>query len=101
MDILKQQHGTQTIHCLQGEVTIYDAAPLQAALLSALNESAPLTLDLSGVDELDTAGVQILVALKRSAQACGKALVFLSPSPAVTAIADLCQLHSELDLHTE
>lgn len=49
---------------LSGELTIYHAATLKAELLTALADlKQPLEMDLSAVTELDTAGVQLLLAL--------------------------------------
>ncbi|GAB6042414.1 STAS domain-containing protein [Endothiovibrio diazotrophicus] len=55
----------------EGELTIFAAAELKQPLLDALNGAPGLTLDLSAVEELDTAGLQLLLLLAREARAAG------------------------------
>lgn len=52
---------------LDGEMTIYRALELKELLLEAIQDGAGLELDLSNVTELDTAGVQLLMAARKSA----------------------------------
>lgn len=52
---------------IEGELTIYRAAELKDALLAAVNHSPVLEVDLAGVTDIDTAGVQLLMLAKRSA----------------------------------
>ncbi|MGC4077870.1 MAG: STAS domain-containing protein [Rubrivivax sp.] len=75
---------TQTL-AIEGELTIYRAAELRETLLAAL-AAAPdgdLTLDLSAVTEFDSAGVQLLMAAKKSAEARGRGLRLVRHSPSV------------------
>jgi anti-anti-sigma factor len=66
------------------ELTIAQAATAREALLQALQAGAgDLALDLSGVMDFDSAGVQLLLATRRSLQAQGRALVLHQPSAAV------------------
>lgn len=74
------------------ELTIYNAAALKPALLDPLQRAGALELDLSQVPELDAAGVQLLVLLKREGAAVGKNVSFSGHSPAVLKILDLCDL---------
>ena len=57
---------------VSGALTIYDAVPAKALLLEALGKSGELEIDLSGVDEMDSAGVQLLILVKREAVRAGK-----------------------------
>lgn len=62
---------------LLGELTIHRIAEQHAALLAqaaALDDDAPATLDLKGVTEIDSAGVQLLLALRRHLARQGRAL---------------------------
>lgn len=74
-------------HRLQiaGEMTIYHAAELREALLAHVPASGSLALDLSAVDEIDSSGVQLLLAFERSARVCGAGLHLAAPSDAVAA----------------
>jgi len=58
--------NAQTLR-LEGELTIYTAQEVRQRFLQALAADAPpapLCVDLSGVTELDTSGVQLLLAAR-------------------------------------
>jgi hypothetical protein len=57
-----------------------------------LTVPAPREIDLSGVTEIDTSGVQLLMLAKRSAQAQQLGLRLSAPSAAVTALFELLDL---------
>lgn len=59
---------------LAGGVTLARASEVKAELLDALTGASRLHLDLTAVDEMDVAGVQLLCALHRSAVRQGKGL---------------------------
>ena len=79
---------------IEGEMTIYRATELKQALLA---EPAPIEIDLSGVTDLDTVGVQLLMLAKRTAQASGRDLRLVAHSPAVTDVFELLGLASIFD----
>lgn len=75
---------------LEGEVTIYHAAAQKELLLGALAGcGGTLELDLSAVTEIDTAGLQLLMLLKRTAVRQGHELRLIGHSPAVLEVFDL------------
>lgn len=67
------------------ELTIAFAAAEQQRLAQALQQqqSHGLALDLSGVTEFDSAGVQLLLAARRSLAERGQVLALLDASPVV------------------
>jgi len=65
-------NGPECSAVLGASFTIYEAAEAKALLLAALVKSEILEVDLSRVDRIDTAGVQLLILLKREAVAAGK-----------------------------
>lgn len=77
---------------LEGEMTIFNARPMADRLLSALPECVGIEVDLSGVTEIDSAGLQIMIAAKALAGQAGKPLVFTGHSPAVQDMLDLTDL---------
>lgn len=81
---------------LNGEMSIYHAAEQKTLLIDALAGSEGLELDLSGVTEMDTAGLQLLVLLKREARCQGKDVVLLAHSQAVREVIDFCNMSAEL-----
>lgn len=69
---------------LTGDLTIYQVAELKPRLENWLQQADPrLEIDLAGVENIDTAGLQLLALLKRESQAQGKSLCLRNHSPAV------------------
>lgn len=81
---------------IQGELTIFTAADLRQQLLDALASGQEVDVDLSEVSEIDSAGLQLLVAAKREAAACYRQLHFTGHSQAVFEALELCQLSGHL-----
>ena len=77
---------------IDGELTIYRAADLKVTVLEALRKSRVLEVDLSGVTELDTAGLQVLMLAKNTAAADKRELRLLNHSPAVVEIVEMLNL---------
>lgn len=77
---------------IEGELTIYRAAELKPVVLDALARAPRTEIDLSGVTEIDTAGVQILMLAKRAAVADGRELRLVSHSAAVVDALQLLDL---------
>lgn len=81
---------------LQEDLTIYHALEQKAHLLEALAQADALELDLSQVSEMDTAGLQLLILLKREAQKAGKQATIVAHSQAVRSVIDFCNLAAYL-----
>ena len=77
---------------IAGAMTIYAAAAAKDTLLDALNGATEIEVDLSGVAEMDTAGVQLLALLKREAASTGKRVALSGHSPAVLEVFDCYRL---------
>lgn len=87
---------------LTGELTIHTAVERKAVLLEALEAAqttgaSALELDLSGVAELDTAGLQLLLMVQREAAAVGCRLRLAAMSQAVTDVLAIAHLNADLD----
>ncbi|MBI5493226.1 MAG: STAS domain-containing protein [Deltaproteobacteria bacterium] len=74
---------------IEGEMTIYNALDIKKALLETLDGPARLEIDLSGVSELDTSGLQLLVLAKKEAKLLGKELRITAHSQATSAVFEL------------
>jgi anti-sigma B factor antagonist len=74
---------------LTGELTIFRADELKQLLTS---EPAALAIDLSGVTEIDTAGVQLLLLSQQTAPAGQAAPRLVAHSPAVLDVFKLLNL---------
>jgi len=71
---------------VEGELTIFRASELKPVLLA--NPAAD-EIDLSGVTDLDTAGVQLLMLAKKTALAQQRDIKLTSHSPAVLDVFEL------------
>lgn len=78
----------QTILTLE-DMTIYEAMTLQKQFLEALQEYQYIEVNLAKVTEIDCAGLQLMIALKREAIKQGKSMVFSGHSHEVIAFLDL------------
>lgn len=81
--------GEVTVLSIEGEMTIYRAVELKQTLLAALEREGRLEIDLSGVAEIDSAGVQLLMLTRRSAQERGRELRLVHHSHAVLEVFEL------------
>lgn len=77
---------------VESEMSIYTASEIKGQLMVCLMRAPRMELDLSGVSELDTAGVQLLMLLKREALARGQELILTGHTPVVTDTLDLLGL---------
>lgn len=81
---------------LTDDLTIYHALEQKTTLLDALAASDDLELDLLQVGEIDSAGLQLLILLKKEAQRAGKSVSIVAHSQPVRAVIDFCNLAAEL-----
>jgi anti-anti-sigma factor len=81
-------------YAIDGEMTIFRAAELKAALLPEIERAQEIEIDLSHVSEIDSAGLQLMIAAKLEAILRGKQLRFTGHSKPVTDMLDLCDLGS-------
>lgn len=73
---------------VDGELTIHTAAEQCPRLLGAVEKNGTLRVGLAGVSELDTAGLQMLLAARREAERLGGAVEFHDASePVLEALA--------------
>lgn len=86
----KKKHDDRAV-CIQGELTIFRAAEL-AALLDT--SPPPPELDLSGVTEIDSAGLQLLMRARLRALEQHSELRLVACSAAVIEVFELLGLKS-------
>lgn len=80
-----------------GGLTIREAAEAKTRLLPS-GAAPPSQLDLSGVTAIDSAGLQILVALRREAARAGGELRYANAAPCVVQTAARAGLGEHLGL---
>lgn len=78
---------------LGGAFTIERAAELKALLLAEIEQGAPSAVSLEGISEIDCAGLQLLLALRRQLPS----VPLTAPSPAVEQLFARVRLTSLLD----
>ena len=91
---------TATPFRIDGEFTIYRAAELAEGLKAALAATPAghaLEIDLSEVTEMDSAGVQLLLAARRGAAQGGRSLRLCGRSPAVAEVFATLRLDAHFD----
>ena len=81
---------------LTEDLTIYHAFEQKTMLLDALDSADLLELDLSQVSEIDSAGLQLLILLKKEAQRAGKRFAIVAHSQSIRAVIDFCNLAAVL-----
>ncbi len=52
---------------IEGEMNIYNAVELKEGLMKAIRDAEGVSLDLSGVSEMDSAGLQVVLLAWREA----------------------------------
>ncbi len=87
--------GVDAVH-VSGEMTIYAAAQLKEELPAAVRTSQSRQIDLSGVSELDTTGLQLLLMIRRDAAAASQAVSLINASTAVLDCMKLLRMEEEL-----
>ena len=85
-------HQGEPAYRIEGELTIYSVTEAKGQLSSALDQHPTLQLNLAGLEELDTAGVQLLVWIKQEGKRRGKSVLLFAHSPAVVEVFDLLKV---------
>ncbi|OHC68147.1 MAG: hypothetical protein A2045_10700 [Rhodocyclales bacterium GWA2_65_20] len=73
----------------QGELTIYTVTEIRDRLLEAMAMTDKIEIDLTGVTDIDTAGLQLMLLAKRKP---GKEVRFTHHSAAVLRLVDMANV---------
>jgi len=82
---------------LQGELDIDDAAWVEATLAAAAEHHGKLSVDLSGLEFIDSAGLRSLITLKQRATILNIDVGFENFSPAVSRALNAAGLQTTLE----
>jgi anti-anti-sigma regulatory factor len=85
---VKTAPGGRCKAVVQGNMTIYEAAADKAALLDALAGATDIEIDISSVAEMDTAGLQLLILVKRESLVAGKSMSLTGHSESALDVLD-------------
>lgn len=99
--------GTGTEHktgsdsfAVAAECTVADAGLLKIELAKLLDESASVTLDISAVQRIDTAGLQVIAAFVHERESQGRQVQWRGQAPALSNAVRLLGLSHLLRLPT-
>ncbi len=87
----KNKKGVHSLK-LQGEMTIYNATAMKTSILAALKKYKEVKIDLAKINEMDSAGLQLLLLAKREAAIQRKSLRLINHSDAALEIINLYQM---------
>jgi ABC-type transporter Mla MlaB component len=80
------------------ECMISDASSLKDRLAALLDEPLPVTLDITALQRIDTAGLQVITAFVRERVGHGRGVEWQGTAPILTTAAQLLGLTSLLRL---
>ena len=83
------------------ECTVAEADALKSELARRLDESGPVTVDVSALQRIDTAGLQLLAAFVRDRRNAGRTVDWRGRASALEAAAGLLGLNDMLELPGE
>lgn len=92
MEIILDTAATPARLSLAGELTIYAAADAKGRLLAPLDACDALDIDLAAVEEIDSAGLQLLLLVRQHAAATGKSIALCAISRPVRELLELYEL---------
>ncbi len=94
MQIESEQRGEHCTLRLVGDFILAHATELKDSLLDTLNDCEQLDIDLADVSDIDTAGMQLLLLLKREAMLVHKDCRLINHSHMVVDMLETYQLSS-------
>jgi ABC-type transporter Mla MlaB component len=80
------------------ECTVADASSLKVGLAKLLDDTDIVTLDISAVQRIDTAGLQLIAMFVREREARGRQVRWQGAAPVLATAAELLGLGSLLKL---
>jgi ABC-type transporter Mla MlaB component len=83
---------------LASHCSIKDGAALKASLLARVNDAASVTVDVSGVERIDTASMQLICVFVRDRRNAGHAVEWLGASAVMHEAALLLGVNDLLAL---
>lgn len=89
MSLVIERSGKTARLTLDGELTIYEVAGIKAELAEVMHGIDEIEIDLGGIAEIDTAGLQLMLIAKRNP---GKCVRFVNHPPCVLRLIDLANL---------
>ncbi|MCB1320410.1 MAG: STAS domain-containing protein [Leptospiraceae bacterium] len=92
MEVKFEDGDSGRVISLTGALVIHQAGRVHAQLLSALEYVGPCQVDLHAVTEIDTAGVQILIAILHEAKLRSQVITLTRFHPSILPALELFEL---------
>lgn len=83
---------------IDDDLTIYTITALKQEISTALESPDNIELNLEKVDEIDSSGIQLLLAMKNELLRSGKQLKLVHMSTAVCTLLDTYSLSNHFDI---
>jgi len=100
MSFVKKKGSNKTkgicLLAANNDMSIYNADANHKSLSGFYSEFKTFEIDLSAVEEIDTTGIQMLLALSKSAAKDNKQVHFHSPSAAVQDVLEIFDVNDQL-----
>ncbi|WP_026122295.1 STAS domain-containing protein [Nocardiopsis halotolerans] len=88
------------IVAIEGELDIATVDDLQEHIQSAVHDHGPwLVLDLSGLDFMDSSGLNVIINAYRTVRELGGSLALAALNERVTKVVRLVGLHRQVPVH--
>jgi anti-sigma B factor antagonist len=84
--------------CIEGALTIYQVIDYKPQLLDGIRDARDVQVDLAEVDEIDGAGLQLLLFTRSEVLAAGARWQVVAHSEASREVLSLAGLATEFDL---
>jgi anti-sigma B factor antagonist len=100
LNVSTASQGGHAVVTATGELDLYTAPRLQAALAGLLRENVDrVVVDLSGVEFCDSTGMNVLLAAMKRLKEQGGSLELAAPRPAVRRILQVTGLDTVFEIH--
>ena len=77
---------------LNGEMTIYTCNEMKIKLMEAVSKDCNVTINVSNVTEMDTAGLQLLILVKNELMQNDFQLMIIGKNESVTGVMNICNM---------
>ena|ERR1700690_259237 len=91
-------HSKDTVYSLDPNFEIQNLEETRRELIESLGRGLPVTIDVSRISSIDTAGVQLLVALRNAAPKHGVNVEFRGESAALSSALVMLGLQDAIPL---
>jgi len=93
--VITEERDGKLLVIPEGPLTIYEVGGLHQTFAAGFQDHRGLLLDLTGVTECDTAGVQLLCSARKTAEEKDTPFGIIGIAPAVLKALDACGLVPE------